>query len=173
MKKYLFFCFFIISIIFFGCPFDSEYDLGPGNSDSFNSNLIGTWENITDTSQIQMMEVRSYSNSTMIIKATAIGSKSDMYLGEEFYVKTAEVDNTKYLLIDVYDDWFDEYFYYYVSYNLKNENTLITKDVAISPWNNSEMTDTINSSLSLYHHFLAYQNKVDFFENTLTWKKKQ
>jgi hypothetical protein len=172
MKKLMFFLLFASSIaLFWGCPFESEYELEGAMMDSVDTRLLGRWMNSTDSTNMFILvdryeepEYREWVNVTVLPKADALKSEA---LDETYDCRFARVGNYSYIIMVYYDEEFSDHLeHYYYNYRVVDKNTIILKDVSAS-----YETDTITSDAALKTYFEKNQTKSDFLISEKKYKR--
>lgn len=157
-------------LLIWGCPLESEYDLGSAMQSSIDKRLLGKWENKTDTTDRYLLveqdpdpEYPEYVDVYVLTSPTQDKNDADMY-----YARFARINGNEYLVVEYYDEaWSDYTEHYYYYYKVVDANNIIVKDVSES----YNADGVLSSAEELRTHFVNSQSKADFLVNERKYKK--
>lgn len=162
----------VSALLFWGCPFESRYELGSAMLESHDAKVLGKWQNMTDSVN-RVLLVQKYDEPEY--KAwvqVAVLSKPDQMasdaLDEIYDCRFAKVGNMNYIIM-YYDDEeltdHEEHYYYF--YKLTDNDNLVLKEV--NPDYTVENMPASDEELRLF--FLNNQSKPEFFVNEKKYKR--
>ena len=159
------------TLLLWGCPFGTEYTLGDAMLDKYDRGVLGYWENLTDSTNMFVSitplasEFPDYVTVTFLKEKDNSGSSENE--GEAYPAVFAQVDQSKYLIVEYYDELFGETSYYYYHYKMIDSKNLIISDVNPNIVDVSELT----SAEDLLAVFKAKQSSPDFLIKERKYRK--
>ncbi len=159
-------------LIFWGCPFESEYELGSAMLEAHDAKVVGKWLNITDsTNRVLLVQDFEDPQDKAWVRVFVLSKPEEKAvdgLDEMYDCRFAKVGTVNYIIM-YYDDeeLTDREEHYYYSYKMIDNDNLILRDV--NPDFKSDVVPNSDEELRVF--FRENQSKPDFFVNEKKYKR--